>query len=312
MMSVPREYLAYPRRRRGLDHEWFAHSPVRERPKLRWPNGARVALWITVPVEFFPLDQPVQPFRPLGALDRAYPDLWAYANRDYGNRIGIFRIMRVLERLGLRATAAINAAVADRYPRLLEEIVKRNWEVAASGIDMSQLHHGALARDAEQELVETAAATLRRATGQKVEGWHSPAHSESLSTLELVAGAGFAYVMDWINDDLPYEMHTAAGPLCSLPLTHEWADRTILLQHEGAIDDYANQVMNAFRCLDAEAHAYGGRVLSLSVTPWIMGYPHRIAGFARLVESILAEGSVWPVTGAELVAEFRGQQANQL
>jgi len=308
-MTLSPDPLAYPKRRRGLDHDWFVHRPVRARPKLAWPNGARIALWITVPVEFFPLDQPAQPFRPLGALDRAYPDLWAYANRDYGNRVGIYRIMRVLQRIGLRATAAMNAVVAERYPRLLEEVVRQNWEVAASGMDMGRIHHGGLTREAEQDLVRSAASILRRASGQPVLGWHSPAHSESMNTLDLVAAGGFSYVMDWINDDLPYEMTTAAGPLCSLPLTHEWSDRNILLQHELMIEDYASQVLGAFRCLDAEAKDYGGRVLSLSVTPWIMGYPHRIAGFQRLLETILASGTVWPATAAELVAEFRRQEA---
>jgi len=308
-MTVPPDYLSYPKRHAGLDHDWFVHRPVRERPKVSWPKGARVALWITVPVEFFPLDQPAQPFRPVGAMDRTYPDLWAYANRDYGNRIGIYRIMRVLDRLGLHATAAVNAGIAERYPRLIDEMVQRDWEVAASGVDMGHVHHAGLAREAEQELIESAAATLRRKTGQSVIGWHSPAHSESMNTLELVAAAGFAYVMDWINDDLPYEMRTPAGPLCSLPLTHEWSDRNILLQHELGIEDYASQILNAFRCLDSEARAYGGRVLSLSVTPWIMGYPHRISGFARLLETLLASGSVWPATGAELMLEFRRQQA---
>lgn len=308
-MSVPAEFLAYPRRRRGLDHDWFEHRPVRERRKLQWPNAARIALWITVPAEFFPLDAPAQPFRPVGAFDRAYPDYWAYANRDYGNRIGIFRIMRVLDRLGLRATAAMNADIAVRYPRLLDEVLRRTWEVAASGINMGQLHHAGLAREAEQEMVATSAAILRRASGQPVEGWHSPGHSQSMHTLELVAAAGFSYVMDWINDDLPYEMRTPAGPLHALPLTHEWSDRNILLQHELMIEDYESQVLSAFRCLDDEAKEHGGRVLSLAVTPWLMGYPHRIRGFARLLETILESGSVWPATGSELLAEFRKQQA---
>jgi Polysaccharide deacetylase len=308
-MTVPPESLAYPNRRRGLDHDWFAHGPVRERRKLQWPGGARVALWITVPVEFFPLDAPAEPFRPIGALDRPYPDLWAYANRDYGNRVGIFRIMRVLDRFGLRATAAVNADVAIRTPRLIEEIVRRSWEVAASGINMGLVHHGGLPRAEEEERVATASAMLRRASGQAVEGWHSPGHSESMNTLELVAGAGFRYVMDWINDDLPYLMRTPAGPLYSLPLTHEWSDRSLLLQHELSIEDYEAQVLAALGCLDAEAKDLGGRVLSLAVTPWIMGYPHRIRGFARLVETVLASGSVWPATGAELLAEFRRQEA---
>lgn len=306
-MSVPPDHFAYPKRRRGLDHTWFEHRPVRERPKLAWPNGARVALWITVPVEFFPLEAPQQPLRPVGGLDRAYPDYWNYAHRDYGNRVGIYRIMRVLDRLGLRATAAVNADAASRYPRLVEEITRRNWEVAAMSGNMATIHHGGLARAAEQALIEAAADTLRRATGQKVLGWHSPGHSESMATLELLAAAGFAYVMDWINDDLPYAMETPAGPIHSLPLTQELSDRSILFQHEGMIEDYASQVTSAFHCLDEEAKTHGGRVLSLAVTPWLIGYPHRIAGFARLLDSIVASGTIWPATGIELLDAFRAQ-----
>jgi hypothetical protein len=130
-----------------------------------------------------------------------------------------------------------------------------------------------------------------------------------MNTLELLAEAGFMYVMDWINDDLPYAMQTPAGPIHSLPLTHELADRNILLQHEGMIEDYAAQVMSAFRCLDDEARTYGGRVLSLAVTPWLIGYPHRIAGFARLLGTIVASGAVWPATGIELCDAFRAQAA---
>jgi allantoinase len=307
-MTVPPGYLSDEKRRRGLDHGWFVYRSVRERPKLRWPGGARIALWITVPVEFFPLDAPAQPFRLVGALDRPYPDLWAYANRDYGNRIGIFRIMRVLDRFGLRATAAVNSDIAIRYPKLLDEIVRRNWEVAASGVNMSQVHHAGLAREAERDLIASAAAVLRRASGQPVEGWHSPGHSESLNTLALVAAEGFRYVMDWINDDLPYAMHTDGGPIHSLPLTHEWSDRNLLLEHALSIEDYEAQVLGALRCLDEEAKDGSGRVLSLAVTPWITGYPHRIAGFARLIGAILASGSVWPSTGADLLAEFVRQQ----
>ena len=90
-MSTPR--LTYPHRRRGLDHDWFPYAPTHRRPAVTWPNGKPIALWITVPLEFFPLDAPAQPFRPLGGLMLGYPDLWNYSSRDYGLRIGIYRIM---------------------------------------------------------------------------------------------------------------------------------------------------------------------------------------------------------------------------
>jgi allantoinase len=207
--------LQYPHRRRGLDHAWFSHERTLDRKPITWPDRKPIALWITVPLEFFPLDAPAQPFRPVGGFDRGYPDYWSYSNRDYGLRIGIYRIMRVLDQLKLTATAAVNAAVAVRYPRVVEEAVTRNWEIMASGIDMGQLHHGGLSLDDERYRVRKARDILSKAAGKSIYGWHSPGHSESMHTLLLVKECGFDYVADWANDDLPYLQQTSAGPLRS-------------------------------------------------------------------------------------------------
>jgi allantoinase len=304
-VSVPVDHLSYPRRRRGLDHDWFAHQSLFARSPVRWPGGAAVALWITVPIEFFPLDPPAQPFRPIGALDRPYPDVWGFANRDYGNRIGLYRIMRVLDRFGLRATAAMSSDIARHYPRLLQEVLRRNWEIMASGVNMACIHHAGLTLEAERALIERSVGTLRTASGQPVLGWHSPGHSQSMNTLELLPASGMTYVADWINDDLPYLMRTAAGPLHALPLTFELSDRKILVQHDGTVEEYETQVLDAFQRLLAEAGQHGGRLLSLSVSPWVLGYPHRIRAFERIVNTIMSERSVWPATGLEIVEAFR-------
>jgi allantoinase len=297
--------LQYPHRRRGLDHAWFSHERTLDRKPITWPGRKLIALWITVPLEFFPLDAPAQPFRPLGGLDRGYPDYWSYSNRDYGLRIGIYRIMRVLDRLKLTATAAVNAAVAVRYPRVVAEAVIRNWEVMASGIDMGQLHHGGLSLEDERDRVRKARDILAKATGTPIRGWHSPGHSESMHTLQLVKECGFDYVADWANDDLPYLQQTSAGALCALPLTYEWSDRVLLVQHSLTVEDYEAQVMRAFQRLTAEASSSGGgRILSLSVSPWIMGYPHRIATLQRLLGRILETGSVWHANGIEIADTF--------
>src|SRR5262249_22981992 len=152
----------------------------------------------------------------------------------------------------------------------------RNWEIMASGIDAGHPHHGGLAVEDERSLVRRARDILTTATGKAITGWHSPGHSESMHTLQLVKGCGFEYVADWANDDLPYMMHPSAGPLCAMPLTYEWSDRVLLVQHNLAVEDFEEQVMRAFQRLDAEARQHG-RILSLSVSPWIMGYPHRIS-----------------------------------
>jgi peptidoglycan/xylan/chitin deacetylase (PgdA/CDA1 family) len=298
----------YSNRRRGLDHEWFTHEPTLRRKPVVWPGGKAVALWITVPLEFFPLDAPTPAVRPIGLLDRDYPDFWGYSNRDYGLRIGIYRIMRVLDGFGLSATAAVNAAVAERYPRVIAEATQRNWEIMASGIDIGHPHHGGLTVDDERGLVRSAREIITEATGKAVAGWHSPGHSESAHTLQLVKECGFEYVADWVNDDLPYMMYTSAGALCAMPLTYEWSDRVLLVQHNLAAEDFEAQVIRAFQRLEAEARRHsGGRILSLSVSPWIMGYPHRIATFERLLGRILESDAVWHANGMQLVDTFRDQ-----
>jgi allantoinase len=299
--------LTYAHRHRGLDHGWYVHAPTAKRPPLAWPEGRRIALWITVPIEFFPLDAPASPVRPLGGLDRGYPDFWTYSNRDYGARIGVYRIMRVLDGLGLRATAAVSAAAATHYPRVIDEIVRRNWEIAANGIDMGHVHHGKLDVEQEREWIRGAREILIKTSGRVITGWHSPGHSQSANTLPLLAENGFDYVTDWVNDDMPYVMKTAAGPLCAMPLTYEWSDRVLLVQHNLTVEDYEAQVLQAFHRLHAEAGQRGGRILSLSISPWILGYPHRIGALERMLGKILDAGSVWHATGAEIVDAFKKQ-----
>jgi allantoinase len=303
--------LAYLHRRVGLDHQWFPHQPTHARPSITWPDAKPVALWITVPIEFFPLNAPLEPVRPLGALDRGYPDFWSYSNREYGARLGIYRIMRVLDRLKLRATGIVNAAAAIRYPRVIEEIVRRNWEIASGGMDMGQIHHGQLALEDERALIGTARKILNEASSRQIVGWHSPGHSQSSHTLPLLAEAGFQYVMDWANDDLPYTISTAAGSLCAMPLTYEWSDKLLLAHHNLMVEDYEDQVLGAFRRLKTEAEQQGGgRILSLSISPWVMGYPHRIAALDRILTSILESGSIWHASGHE-IANLVGPQLSR-
>jgi peptidoglycan/xylan/chitin deacetylase (PgdA/CDA1 family) len=291
-----------------LDHDWFDHRSLFKRATLQWPDGKPVALWITVPVEFFPLEAPAEPFRPIGGLALGYPDTWNFSSRDYGTRIGIYRIMQVLDRLGLRATAAVNSAVADRHPRIVDELTARRWEIMANGVDMGHLHHGKLEVDEERKLIQSCRETLASASGGPIAGWLSPGRSQSAHTLALLAESGFRYVTDWANDDLPYAVRTASGALVAMPLTHEWADRVLLVHHNLTVDDYQALVLQAFERLRAEAMDQGcGRILSLSVTPWIMGYPHRIGTLERTLGTILQTGVVWRATGGDIVAAFHAQ-----
>jgi hypothetical protein len=210
-MSVPPSYFEYKWRRRGLDHDRFPFRILPRMAPVAWPGKAKVALWVAVHMGHFPMDMPEKPFRAPGGMERPYPSYWDYTQRDYGNRIGIYRLMKALDARGLRATALMSSVLATRYPALMKEIAASKWEVAAAGVDMGKIHHGGLPEDEERALVTEAVATLRGVFGKEVRGWHSPAHSQSMRTLDLVAEAGLDYVTDWINDDMPMRWRRRAA-----------------------------------------------------------------------------------------------------
>jgi len=306
-MSVPPDYLAYAKRRYGMDHERYAWSMLPRRSKVSWPGGARVALLVVPALEWFPLDMKGKPFKPPGAMVTPYPDLRHYTLRDYGNRVGIYRVMKALDRFGIRASAAVNAAVAARHPGLIASCVERGWEVMANGLDMDHLHYGGLAPAEEQRLVDETLSILRRVSGQVIRGWLSPARSESFATLDLIRAAGIDYVCDWVNDDMPYAMQTASGTLYAMPVPNDIDDHTILIQSRHSEDEYARQLCDQFDLLHAEASSQGGRILALSLHPWVIGQPYRIWALERGLAHVMSRGAVWSATASEILDAFTAQ-----
>ena len=256
-MSLPPDYLEYPKRRHGMDDERYAWSMLPRRRPVRWPNGARVALLVVPALEWFPLDMQGEPFKPPGALVTAYPDLRHYTLRDYGNRVGIFRVMRALDRFGIRASVAMNAAVAVRYPSLVQSCVDRGWEIVAHGLDMDHLHYQGLPAEEEQRLVQQSSRNPVPRSADKNTGWLSPARSKSSATLDLIAAAGIDYVCDWVNDDMPYAMQAGGRTLHSMPLANDIDDDTILVQNRHSEDAFTQQVCDQFDRLYDEAAAAG-------------------------------------------------------
>ncbi|MGE0801565.1 MAG: polysaccharide deacetylase family protein [Lautropia sp.] len=307
-MPLPDDHLVYPARRHAMDHDRYDWSDLFERPPLALPGGARVALWVMPIVQWFPLDMSAKPFRAPGGLTMPYPDFRHYTNRDYGNRIGIFRILDVLDALRLPASVAVNGAIAERYPALLRELVDRRHEIVAHGVDMGKVHHGGLAEDAERALIAGALQTLRQASGQPVAGWLSPGRSQSHATLDLLAEHGVAWCCDWANDDLPYPMRTRAGVVYALPLAQETDDRTVLLEMHQTEDDWLQQVKDRFDVLYRESARHGGRIVSVPLHAWVSGVPYRIGLVRQALEYMIGHDGVWPATGDAILAAYLAQR----
>lgn len=306
-MPVSDDYFVYPKRGYGMDHERYAWSNLFERGPVALPGNARVALWVTPLLQWFPLNSPAKPFVAPGGLSMPYPDFRHYTNRDYGNRVGIFRIVELLQELGVKGSAFLNGAIAERYPYVVRHLVDAGFEIAGHGLDMGHVHHGGLSEADEAALVERALGLLRSVSGQEVRGWLSPGRAQSYLTPEILVRNGIAYCCDWANDDMPFEMKTKDGDLLAMPYAYETDDRVCLHDYHHTDADWLVQSKDRFDCLYREAAERGGRVMSIPLHAWVMGVPYRLGYVRELLEYILSHEGVWVATGAEIADLVRRQ-----
>ena len=310
-MTLDKSYLEYPRRRYGMDHDFHGWSILQSRSPVQWPNNARIALWISIPLEFFPLDQPSQPFKVPGGMVTPYPDLRHFTTRDYGNRVGIARLWRLLDKHGLKASVALNSRVAQRYPYLVDRINARGDEVIAHGVDMGCVHYGGMDAATEAGWVEESVRVLRDASGQAVTGWWSPGKSESWETLRHLVDNDIDYVCDWVNDDMPYQLNDGTGrEITAMPHTVEMSDRTLIMDKKHNEDEWFEQIQDQYTVLDGEVERYGGRIVSIVITPYIMGMHYRIKYLDRALSWLAKQPGVWSATGTEILTAFRRNQSS--
>ncbi|EED34042.1 polysaccharide deacetylase [gamma proteobacterium NOR5-3] len=305
-MSLAPEYLTYPQRSYGMDHDRYDWSMLADRKAVLWPGEARLALWINVSLQFFPMNQQGVPFPPPGGMTMPYPDLRHFTLRDYGNRVGIFRVLEALRSRGLNASFAVNGQLAERTPALVKELAGIG-EIIAHGWNMDTPHYGGLDRDTEQKQVADSLAALRDLSGQAVRGWLSPGRNESEHTPELLAEHGVDYLCDWVNDEMPYPFRTSKGPLTALPLSTELEDRFVIQNNLHSESSWQEQVCDACDLLLGEAESRGGRLLTLSLHPWLIGQPHRIGKLEAVLDYILAK-DIWSAHPSDIVARWQAQQ----
>jgi peptidoglycan/xylan/chitin deacetylase (PgdA/CDA1 family) len=303
-MPLPDDYLIYPHRSYGMDQTLYDWRPAEKRAPISWPGGASVAAMIVVPIEHHGLTPPGKPFKHPGAMVTPYPDLRHYTTRDYGNRVGAFRILDALAAAGLKATFAVNADQLQRLSPLVEAIVAGGHEIAAYGLSTEHIHWTGLEPGVEAGWI----ATVREkfdAAGLKPRAWLSPARQQSFSTLDLIAGAGFEVCLDWEQDEKPTPMTTASGVIKAVPLSNELDDRALLIDRRQTEDEWAGQILEAKDYLKSGAERFGGRVLGFTLTPYVTGQPFRIFALRRVLGDLAADGGVW-AAGASEIADAAG------
>jgi peptidoglycan/xylan/chitin deacetylase (PgdA/CDA1 family) len=274
---------------------------LESRTRVAWPEGKPLALWINVCLEHFPLDAKGEGFKAHGSMTMPYPDLRHYTLRDYGNRVGVFRVIEALRAAGLKASFAVNGAVARRYPALMQRIA--GAEIVGNGWNMDHVHYGGLDEARERRwIADTLDALVPHAPGG-IRGWLSPARSQSQHTPELLREAGITWCSDWVNDELPYRFETTNGPLATLPLPLELEDRFVIGENLHAESEWAEQCIDAADFLLAEARALGaGRMLALNLHPWVIGQPHRIKHLERVLAHLAGmRDALWNANPSAIV-----------
>jgi peptidoglycan/xylan/chitin deacetylase (PgdA/CDA1 family) len=304
MSILPDSYLEYPRRRVGYDHDLYAWSNMHARPPVTWPQGS-VAVWLCVSLEWFPII-PGGPFTAPGHMVTSYPDYRHYTARDYGNRVGAWRLLEAFAQHGVKASFATNAAVAERYPELVAAVIAEGHEVIAHSTDMNGTIDSTLGVEAERALIAEAMERIVAASGVRPTGWLSIAHQQSFATLDILKEQGLTYCCDWVNDELPYRF---ANGLINLPLNHELSDRQIITVQQKSAESWAESMGDAFAWLAREAaERGGGRMLPIHLTPYIIGLPYRIGALEALLSDLTKRPEAWFARGDEIVAAWAAQQ----
>ena len=305
MSELKNDYLEYPHRSYGMDHNRYKWSMLNDRPKVDWGNGRLVALWVNVGLQFFPLNQKGIPFKVPGGMTKPYPDLRHYSLRDYGNRVGIYRFFKAFDHYSIKPTYAVSTRLAERLPYLMDKINDQGGEIICHGYHMDALHYGGQDLNEEAELVKMSLDGLRQMSGQEVKGWISPAKSQSAHTPDLLAEHGVTFFCDWVNDDMPYEFHTKNGSLTAMPLSTELEDYFVILNNQHSAASWADQVCDACDFLVEEAKDNGGRILSLNIHPWVLGQPHRIVQLERVLDYVTAKSEVWSAYASEILGKWQ-------
>lgn len=308
--SLPDSYLEYPHRHYGMDHNRYDWSMLQDRPAVLWPDSKSLALWVNVPLQYFPLNQSGIPFKVPGGMTMPYPDLRHYSLRDYGNRVGIFRFLKAFDQYEVKPTFALNTRLAERTPYLTDLMKERGDEIICHGYHMDSLHYSGQDPTEEEALIKKALDGLRDLSGQDICGWLSPARNESENTPDLLAKHGIKYFCDWVNDDMPYEFRTNSTPLTAMPLSTELEDRFVIQNNLHSEESWSQQVMDACDFLIEESKTQGGRILALNIHPWLLGQPHRIRYLEIALEYIMDKPEVWSASSGEIMDCWQTQITN--
>jgi allantoinase len=284
----------------NMDNTLYDYSPIVRRPKLVWPERARLAFYIGLNVEHFEIDKPSTSI--WSGTSHLKPDPLNYGWRDYGARVGIWRLIDTFDKCGLRASVLLNSDVCSRYPEIIEAGKQRGWAWLAHGKNNSILHAEMAPAD-ERRFLKEVVTTISAATGRHPKGWMGPGLTETFETPRILKELGLSYVLDWCADDQPFPLNIPG--MMSVPYAIELNDINLFVSKGFSGEDFYRTVVDQFDQLYADS-VESGRVMALALHPFVVGQPFRHKHLARALEYIASHEGVWLTTSDDIAAHYAG------
>ena len=262
------------------DPDRYAHAPLPGRPRIDWPEGKRLAVWIATNHEYYELEPPLRPYRK--PWPRVTRDVMTYANRDYGNRVGIWRLLELMDEYD--------------HPETTAPWVERGWDFFSHGIYNTRYAFG-MSEAEEREMIADSFATIKQLTGQDPSGYLSPALTYTERTFDLLAEAGVKYVCDLFHDDQPFPVKVKDGRLISLPYTLELNDVYAYNVFLYPPEHYGQMIKDQFDTLYEEGN---GGVMGIAIHPYLVNQPHRQKAFEDVIAYMRGFDDVWWTRGVDI------------
>jgi peptidoglycan/xylan/chitin deacetylase (PgdA/CDA1 family) len=284
--------------------ERYDDSLIFERKPFKWPGNNTLAVWFAPNVEVWHYVIAAPAAESPNPTNRV-PDVFNYAWREYGMRVGLWRLADVFDEAGVKATVALNAQVCDVYPKAMDEMKRRGWEFMGHGTTNStNLAAFDQQPDQERDAIRNILKTIEQASGKRPRGWLGSGLVETYNTLDILAAEGVNYCGDWNNDDQPVPMKVKSGKMFGIPYCNEINDLGVYLRRNWTGEQYLLSVIDQFDTLYADSRKQP-RVLGVPLHPMISGQPLRIKYLQRAIAHMKEHQGVWFATGSEIIDAYQ-------
>jgi allantoinase len=278
----------------------FDYSAIVARPRFSWPGGKRLAFHLCLNLEAFAFNAGLGISYSPGL---PHPNSYNWAWREYGNRVGVWRLIRLFDQLELPVSVLLNSDIYEHCPEVVAALRKRGDEIVGHGRTNSE-HQNDFDEAGERALIAEVTEAIRRHEGRAPSGWLSPGVNPSKATPDLLQEAGYEYVLDWPMDDQPVWMRTRGGRILSVPYPHEVNDIPMVVLHHGTADKFADMIIDNFDEM-LEQSREQALVYGVSIHAFIVGQPFRLRHFRRAMEHVRAASEqVWFATTGQISKHY--------